>query len=164
MDHNRPCSFTQVSFTERHVVTLQCVWRCSALTLSTHDTYQNPPPASYLINAHTQTKQPSHDLWQGSSLARFSQRKCVCDTVGGKKKRLNGVLNKNKGSLRTLRWRNGGRWVALVRRGCLLYLPEQFKSITIYGGADGIVVGLPTMWHSPYSIYLGRSNSLAYFT
>lgn len=42
-------------------------------------------------------------------------------------------------------WKSGGRRFVRVRRGCLLYLSVQFKSITIYGGADGIVVCLPTM-------------------
>lgn len=32
-----------------------------------------------------------------------------------------------------------------LRRRCLLYLSVQFKSVTIYGGADGIVERLPTM-------------------
>lgn len=50
-----------------------------------------------------------------------------------------------------------------VRRGCLFYLTVQFKSITIYGAADGIVVCLPTMWHSSWSIYLERSIALSLY-
>lgn len=42
-------------------------------------------------------------------------------------------------------WMSGGGQVGRVRRGCLLYLSLQFKRVTIYGGADGIVVSVPTM-------------------
>lgn len=38
----------------------------------------------------------------------------------------------------------GGR-VGRVKRGCLFYLPVLFKTVTIYGGADGIVACMPTM-------------------
>lgn len=42
-------------------------------------------------------------------------------------------------------WRSAGGQAGRVRRGCLLYLSVQFKSVTFYGAADGIVVHLPTM-------------------
>lgn len=42
-------------------------------------------------------------------------------------------------------WTSAGGQVGRVRRGCLLYLSLQFKRVTIYGGADGIVVSVPTM-------------------
>ena len=32
-----------------------------------------------------------------------------------------------------------------IQRGCLLSLPLQFESITIYGAADGILASVPTM-------------------